>query len=291
MNNIVVLGSSFVGGKGVEEFKSVDQSSQVIIVSLDGHYPYDRKLFAQFIEKDIEPEKIFYKPKKFYQEQKIEVILDQAISRINFKKRKIFLEKEDQKNQIDFDLLFIVEPLAYRWPDIKGTNKTGVYGLKTLKDIESLIKNIPLVETMTFQVEDVSGLEIAVAFAKAEKEVLIITSGQDISSSQEESEHLQELKQTLESHKGRIFTETSIDEILGDNDVKAVRLKSGKVIATQTVAFGNLQPDLRLLMEAPIQIVNNKIGVNEQFKTSVDYIYAMGDVCEVMRAGVPTGKQ
>ena len=288
MANIVVLGSAISGGKGVEEFKSAGRSSQVIIVSLDGHYPYDRKLFAQCIEKDIDPERIFYKPKKFYQDQKIDVILDQTVSRINFKKRKIFLEKEDQKSQIDFDLLFIAEPPAYRWPDIKGTNKTGVYGLKTLKDIEGLIKNIPLVETMTFEIQDVNDLEIAVAFAKAGKEVLVITSGQDISYSEEQVEHLAELKQTLETHKGRIIRETSIEEILGEADVKAVRLKSGKVIATQTVAFGNLKSDLRLLFEAPLQTANNKILVNEQFKTNIDYIYAMGDVCEIATSGVKT---
>ena len=282
MNNIVVLGSAISGRKGVEEFKSADRSSQVVIVSLDGHYPYDRKLFAQYIEKDIESDRIFYKPKKFYQEQKISVILDQSVSRINFKKRKILLEKGDQKNQVDFDLLFIAEPPDYRWPDIKGVNKLGVYGLETLKDIESLMTSIPLVETMTFEVADVRNLEIAVAFAKTQKEVLVITTGDDIRYSPEEAEHLEELKQTLESHNGRILAGTSIEEILGDNDVKAVRLKSGKVIATQTVAFGNLQPDLRLFSEAPLQIANNKILVNEQFKTNIDYIYAMGEAAAIV---------
>ena len=282
MKNIVLLGSGIASFKGIEDFRSVDKSSQMTIVSLDGNYPYDRRLFAQLVEKDIEPEKVFYQNKKFYQTQKINVILDQTVSRINFKKRKIFIEKDDQKNQIDFDVLCIAEPLAYRWPDIKGTNKLGVYGLKTLKDIQEMIKAIALVETMIFQVEDANDFEIAVAFAMREKEVLVILAGEDVPHTQEDAEKVQELKQTLENHKGRIIAGTSIEEILGDNDVKAVRLKSGKVIAAQTVAFGGLQPDSRLLSEAPLQIVNNKIAVNEQFQTNIDYIFAMGEAAAIV---------
>ena len=145
-----------------------------------------------------------------------------------------------------------------------------------------MIKAIALVETMIFQVDDVNDFEIAVAFAMREKEVLVILAGDDVPHTEEDAEKVQELKQTLENHKGRIIGGTSIEEILGDNDVKAVRLKSGKVIATQIVAFGGLQPDLRLLSEAPLQIINNKIAVNEQFQTNIDYIFAMGEAAAIV---------
>ena len=57
------------------------------------------------------------------------------------------------------------------------------------------------------------------------------------------------LKQILEGKGIRVFSENAIEEILGDVEVKAVKLKSGKVLASDAVIFDEAKADMRMLSE------------------------------------------
>jgi len=65
----------------------------------------------------------------------------------------------------------------------------------------------------------------------------------------------------------RVFSENAVEEILGDVQVKAVKLKSGKVLACDTIIFDEAKVDMRMLSE-PALNDQDQIAVEASFRTT-----------------------
>lgn len=272
MKNIMILGNGAIVSRLVDELMGKKDGYKISIFSTDQHYPYDSGLFPKLLSKEITPQKVYAKPNSFYVEQGIEVITGKKITRINPNRRRIFTE---EKETYDFDCLIMSSAQDYRFPDIKGTNKTGVFGIGRLGDIDGIVNMLPLGDTITIEARSFSGLQIAAALARRKKEVIVFIP--------ENNPFISGISPEVESWfceyataRGiRCEVRNNISEILGDSHVKAVRLKSGKVLASQLVIFDDLGFDLRFLGDDIVH-ENGRVGVDENFRTNQDTIYAVG---------------
>lgn len=276
MKKIVVLGESIAGVKAIEEIRRFEPESEAVILATDGHYPYDRNLFIPAIAKEIDYKKIFYKSNDFYEKNRIQVIVDRPVARINLKKKKITTE---DKQQIDYDLLIVAAAAEYKFPEIKGASKSGVFSLNKISEVDAILDILALVETVVIQTDDFKGLSIASAFLKRGKEVIWIVSTTDILMDFLDPEISRLIVSALEQNKLRIVRNNTIAEILGESDAKAVRLKSGKVLSAEMIVFPDAEPDWKTFAESSLTI-KRKIGVNEQFQTGVEGVLAVDAACE-----------
>ncbi len=271
MKRIVVIGNSPAGVKALETIRTADPESDLTIFALEGVYPYQRELFADFFLKRIKESQIFYKPQEFYQTHRINVILERQISRVNFRKRKIFTEEKDQ---IDFDILLITDTPQIKLPDIKGTGKNGVFVPRRLGDFKKMISALPLVDSVVIESNSLDGLRLADALKKKEKEVILVVPSQGIFSEWMDEATAATLAQALEESGIRLLTDTSIAEILGDSEMKAIRLKSGKVMASEMAILTDAPPDLRLFADTELKI-DQRILVDSSFRTNVEGVFAL----------------
>jgi NAD(P)H-nitrite reductase large subunit len=77
-----------------------------------------------------------------------------------------------------------------------------------------------------------------------------------------------------------ILTGRDIVEIVGNGDLKAVKLDSGKVIACSILVVGKgVNPNIDLIKDTQINI-DKGILVDEYMKTSIPNIFAAGDVTQ-----------
>ena len=276
MKKIVILGNSPAVIGAIEAIRCRDVSSEIMVLGFDGYYPYDRQKFCPFIAKDIMADQVMCRPKNFFTQNKVDVVLDKKITRVNFKRQKIFTE---EKVQIDYDFLVITEVPDQRCPDIKGNNKAGVFGMRKLKDVNQIVHDLPFTKTIAVQSDQCVGFQTAMAFMKAGKEVIFITSKSespfnilDMPESQWVADCVKEEK--LHMHYGQ-----SVSEILGESDVKAIRLQSGKVLACQMVLFEAVKNNFKAFADSILDI-REKIYVNSQFQTNVNHVFALADACE-----------
>ncbi|OGX37557.1 MAG: hypothetical protein A3D87_09025 [Omnitrophica WOR_2 bacterium RIFCSPHIGHO2_02_FULL_50_17] len=272
MKRIVVLGSSVAAGKVSEEIRRLDPESEIILMGLDGCYPYDRYLFAPVIAKEVEYPQVFFRDKNFYEQHRIQVISDKKITRINLARNRIMTE---DKTTFAYDALVIADAPGYRLPSIKGASKNGVFGFTHLKEIDNILDVLPLVETVVVQSDTPEGLQITAAFLKRDKEVIWIVSGESIFPSLWGLEVGQKMASLLEIKGLRIMHENAIAEILGEGEAKAVRLKSGKILSVQVVILGDVEGDFRLFVDSSLKI-HNRICVDDRFRTNVDNVFAVG---------------
>ena len=275
MNKVIILGSTQGAVKAVEEIRAADKTSEIVLLSFDGYYPYDRRHFFDLLNKTVPLNKIFYKTKDFYEKHKVKVILDKKITKIAFKKHKVFIEDQEP---LDYDLLVITQPPDYSLPDIKGIHKEGVFTLKKLKEIEQIIHLLPLTDTVAVQSAALQGLKTISFFLSQGKEVLWIFEKQSVFSRWLTSDQKERLWKCFEENRLRVLEGNPIVEMLGDADIKAVRLNSGKVIACPIVIFPEAGDDFRLFAGSPLKI-NQKICVDRNFKTNVENVLAVDEAC------------
>lgn len=274
MKKIVIIGSSSAGVKIIEAIRSKGSEDEITVITLDGHYPYERNAFASFIAKDITPEEVFCKAKDFYDQNNVNVVLDKKITRINVKRRTIFME---DKERFEYDICVITDTPENRFPGIKGANKTGVYGVKKLKDMDHLFGVIPVYDLIVIQSDTFVGLQIAAALVKRGKEVIFVTSRKGFITTQFGDYAAQWLVTQFEKANVRIMRDDKIEEILGDKDAKAVRIKDGKVYSAQAIILTEGEEDLRLFTDTGLQM-NKRIEVNDQFRTNIESIFAIDQV-------------
>ena len=274
MKKIVILGSSSAGVKIIEAIRSNGSADKITVIALDGHYPYERNAFASFIAQDITPEQVFCKAKDFYDQNSVNVVLDKKVARINVKRRIVFME---DKEQFEYDVLVVTDTPDNKFPGIKGTNKTGVYGFKKLKDIDQLSGVVPLIDVIVIQSDTFVGLQAAAALIKRGKEVILVTSRNGFITTQFGDYASQWLVAHFQKANLQIMRDDQIEEILGDRDAKAVRIKNGKVYHAQAIIITEGEEDLRLFADTGLQM-NKRIEVDDQFRTNIESIYAVDQV-------------
>ena len=276
MKKIVIIGNSLAGIKAAEEIRKYDPSSEITVLALEENLPSDRHAFAALVAKDISKQHIFYHPPAYYQKLKIHFVTDKKLSRVNFKRNRIFT---GDSTPIAYDFLIIADTDLTAFPEIKGVGKSGSYALRRFCDLQELTKNLLLIDTIVIQSETLSGLKMACALNRIGKEVIWITADTQLLPSEMKDESSQILCRILEEDGIRIMTENAVAEILGDIEVKAVRLKSGKVLASQAVVFTDLSADLKMFKDTALEF-HTRIPVNDHFQTNLANVFAVDGVCD-----------
>ena len=277
MKKIFILGCSAAAAKIIETVRAVDQTSEIFLLTFEECLPYQRHLFPQFVSKNCTNEEILIQPRSFYERQRVNLILNKKISRIDFRKNLIVVEKDEPFN---YDALVITETGEYKFPDIKGANKLGVFGIKTFTEVNQITNRLSLVDTVVIRSSAWSGIKMAGAFQQRGKEVVLVVPADHRALAQLEPQGLGMILRALEEKGIRVYQENDLVEILGDGEVKAVRLKSKKVIATEMVIFDQTKVNLKLFADTPLKI-NEKICVDHSFKTNLPNVYAVDEVCEL----------
>ena len=78
----------------------------------------------------------------------------------------------------------------------------------------------------------------------------------------------------LEQKGVHIFCNNTIAELLGDSEAKAVRLTSGKVLASDLTIFEDLREDWRIFAESELNI-DKRILVDEFFRSNLPQVFAV----------------
>lgn len=276
MKRIIILGATVASFKVIEKIRETDQESSIKLIGYDGEVPIKRDAFFAFISGDIKRGEVDCAPLKYYEENCVNVIVDKKFLRVNFNRGRVFLEGKE-KETLEYDQLLIVDVPQNKFPDIKGINKNGIYGFRKISDIEKIVQEVEHAETIVIQSDCFVGLKFAAALARPDKEVVMLLSGKGAISRLLASEIGEPLRADFQAQGLRFITDAVMTEILGDSDLKAVRLASGLVLSTQIVIFSQKDLEFKMFNDSGLNM-ESRLVVDAQYKTSIDKVYACGDL-------------
>ncbi len=265
MRNIILIGNSNTHAAFIEELRRHDKQSSITLVSDDVHLPYRRQSVLQFLSGELKERQTHSRPDGFYKQNNVRVILGQPVARVNFKRSQVVLEN---KEQLSYDVLVLSDVAAPRLPEIKGHNKLGVFNAVRLSAVKEIIDQLVFTQTVVVQLTTWHGFLTLCALSNSNKEIVAVTSDDVLFPEILDQESSSILKQLLEYKGVRLMVNNPIEEILGDSDLKAVRLKSGKVLSAEMVVLDDLRADTRIFKEAGLefsQTGSDPLNVRSQF--------------------------
>ena len=260
----LVVGNSLDVLPIIQNILSLHKDEQVTLFSTEGVLPYDRSLLPALVAATANERQLYEASEIFLKEHHPQLVTGETLARISVKRRHLTTEK---KAQINYDRLVVVDTGHLILPPVKGHQRTGVFDCWRLSSIKELKKHLPFVDSATVIVSKLQGLNMACALSRLKKEVTVLSSGPGLLPDVFDEETGLLLKQILEGKGIRVFSENAVEEILGEGEVKAVKLKSGKVLACETVIFDEARVDIRMLSE-PTLTDQDQIAIEESFRPS-----------------------
>ncbi len=258
----LVVGNSLDVLAVIESVLGEQQNADVTFFAPESVLPYDRMLLPAYAAGTLHEHQLHTKAESFFKQYHPQVVANESLARISVKRKHLTTEK---KTQINYDRLVLCDTGHLILPAVKGHQRAGVFDCWRLPSVKALKKHLPFVDSVTVAVTKLQGLDMACALNHLKKEVTVVSSGIGILPEILDEETGLLLKQILEGKGIHVFAENAVEEILGEGEVKAVRLKSGKVLASDCVLFDEARVDLRMLSE-PTLTDDDQICVEECFK-------------------------
>jgi len=277
MKRVVIIGNSAAGISCAEALRKKDKEIKITILSREDYTGYNRCLISYYLAGDIKEDKLVYKPKKFYSENNIELLLNKKAGRIDSKKNQVVLE---DKTRIEYDYLVLACGASPKLPEIKGIHKKGVFGFRTISDAKGMLELLPITQTACVLGGGLIGLKAAYGLKKRKIEVKVIVKSSQILSQILDEESAQMCKRRLVENGIEIVSGSEAQEIIGEGDCRAVKLDSGKVIASSIVVVGKgVKPNIEPAEDSGIKFEEG-ILVDDYMRTNIPNIYAAGDIAQ-----------
>ncbi|MGR8940818.1 MAG: FAD-dependent oxidoreductase [Gammaproteobacteria bacterium] len=162
------------------------------------------------------------------------------------------------------------------------TSLFGIYVYRDLDDAQNLITNIVQSENTVVSGGGVLGIEVAFALKaqNPETEITILHQHNRLMNKQLDERASEFLLKHVLAAGIKVLLNTSIDEFIGDNELKSIRLNNGDLLPCDTlVSCLGIIPNIDLAKDAGLE-TNRGIKVNDYMQTSDPFIYALGECAE-----------
>ena len=276
--NIVIIGGGQAASQVATSLRQKNFAGDISILSSEEYLPYQRPpLSKKYLSGELDSERLYLKPEKFYEDQNINVMLNSYVEEIDRSNSKLTFSKNNgEEATINYDNLVISTGTSPRLIPLDNPNLKGVHYLRSIKDVEEIKKSLIGAKSMVIIGGGYIGLEVAAVSKKLGLNVTVVEMANrilervtsPIISSFYHSYH--------ESNGVEIRTSTSVIGINGDLNVSSVETSSGIIEADIVVVGIGVLPCQDLAEKAGIE-TNNGIVVNEFCISSDSNIFSAGD--------------
>ena len=85
--NYVIIGNSVSAVAAIEAIREHDKLGKIQVISDESYFNYSRPLISYFLGKKVSLEKMPFRDKDFYEENKVDLMLNKKAKKIDIKKR------------------------------------------------------------------------------------------------------------------------------------------------------------------------------------------------------------
>ncbi|GAW92008.1 NAD(P)/FAD-dependent oxidoreductase [Calderihabitans maritimus] len=273
----VIIGNSAAGIGAVEGIRKVDSDNPITIISDEPYHTYSRPLISYYLAGKVSKEKMIYRKKEFYNQNRVEPLLGIKATKIDVTGKRVELENGEA---VSYDRLLIATGSKPFVPPVDGLDKERVFTFLKLDDVEK-IKEVARPGAKAVIIgAGLIGLKAAEALGLLGVQVTVVELADRVLSAILDGEAAAIVQQHLERQGICFELNTTAQKIHGEKQVTGVTLQNGKELTCDflIIAIG-VRPNIDLVEGTPVK-VDRGIIVNEKMQTNVADIYAAGDVAQ-----------
>lgn len=277
MKRYLIIGNGVAGARAAVRIRERDPKGEIHIFTKEAYPFYYRVRFPELVAGEVTIKEITIHTKEFYQGKNILLHLEEPIVEVRPEQKEVLSEKG---SLYSYDLLLVATGGNAFVPPIQGSEKKGVFTLRTMKDALKMKAYSEGVSQAILIGGGLVGLETGGALLRRGIKVAVIEHNPRILPRQMDPEGAQILQAKMEGMGFSFFLNGQSDEILGKEKVEGVRLKDGRVVEGQMVIISaGVRPNTDLAEKMGLE-VKNGILVNDRMETKIEGIFGAGDVAE-----------
>ncbi len=275
---LVMIGNGMAGLRTIEEIlERSDSQFDITIIGKEPYPNYNRIMLSNILQKKMTLEDIIMNSYKWYEEHDIMLITDDPVQKVDRDNKVLTTSKGVT---VDYDIcIFATGSKAFVLP-IKGSDFPSVIGWRTIDDTNKMIEIAKTKKHAVVIGGGLLGLECARGLLDQGMEVTVLHLADWLMEMQLDHKAGEMLKTDLEKQGMKIELQANSKEIIGDEDVEAIKLSDGRVIETDLVVMAvGIRPYTEVAKDSGLE-VNRGIVVNDYMQTSDPNIYAVGECAE-----------
>ena len=261
MKSVAIIGASVSSHNVALRLREKCPDCRITLISEEDCLAYDHLKLADLISGVITEEQLFLCAEGLYREQKIDFLKGKKVSGLNTQKKLIYFK---EKGNLSYDYLVIASGRSPTLPEIPGAKKKGVFRLYTLEDAREFLRHY-ISEPVCVAGSDAFALKVSEAIVEKYKvEVKLLTPKAFAPGS---------IPKNVE------VIHDPLQEIIGEGEAQAVKLKSGKAISVSAVLFmDDYRPNADFLKNTDVAVKDGLVAIDGWMQTAVKDVFACGSI-------------
>src|SRR3954462_14351669 len=250
----------------------------ILLVGREPHVPYERPpLSKEYLRGESQESDAYVNGAEWYGENDVELLTETNVMSLDAGERTAKLQTREQ---VRFGKALIATGARVNiLHHLEGARLEGIHYLRVLGNSDAIREEAEAAEHVVLIGGSYIASEVAASLTATGTRCTMVML-EDVAMSRAFGEEVgRYFDEVLRSNGIDLVTGDELEAFLGDGRVRAVRTKSGREIEGDVVVVGaGVHPDTMLAERAGLR-VENGIVCDSKLETSVEGIFAAGDVC------------
>ncbi len=273
----LLIGGGMASGNCAAELRAKGAEGEILLVGREPEPPYERPpLSKEYLRGEAKREDAYVNPPEWYEENGVELRSGTNVMSLDVEARTAKLQGGDE---VKFEKALVATGANVNILRVEGAAQEGIHYLRAFGNSDGIREAAEGAERVVLIGGSYIGCEVAASLTAKGTDCAIVMMEEVALSRTFGDEVGRFFHELLESKGVEIHGGETLEAFEGDGDVKAVVTESGKTVEGDCVVVGaGVKPDVMLAERAGLE-VDNGIICDQMLQTSVEGIYAAGDVC------------
>ena len=273
----LLVGGGMAGAHCAAELRKGGADGEILLVGREPEVPYERPpLTKEYLRREAKREDAYVHEPSWYEENGVELLNGKNVMSLDVEARTAKLQGGDE---VSFEKALIATGANVNILRPEGAELDGIHYMRVFGNSDSIRDDAENADHVVLVGGSYIGCEVAASLTAKGKSCTIVMM-EDVALSRtfgdEPGRWFHEL---LESKGIEILGGESLAAFEGDGRVSAVVTESGRTVEGDMVVVGaGVKPDTMLAERAGLE-VDNGIVCDARLESSVEGVYAAGDVC------------
>ncbi|GMO02760.1 FAD-dependent oxidoreductase [Lachnoanaerobaculum sp. JCM 36186] len=286
MSKVVVVGANHAGTCAINTITGFNEGDEVVVFDQNSNISFLGCGMALWIGGQIsKPDGLFYSNKEKLESQGAKVNMNSKVERIDFDKKFVYATLENgEKVEESYDKLILATGSLPIVPQIPGKDLENVQLVKLFQNAEEVIKKLenPDIKTIAVVGAGYIGVELAEAFERHNKKVIVVDIAKTSLSSYYDPEFSALMDKNLSDHGIKLAFGETVKEIKGNGKVEAIVTDKNEYQCDMVILAIGFRPNTELGKDYLETMSNGAYIVDETQQTSKKDVYAIGDCATVL---------
>ena len=286
MSKVVVVGANHAGTCAINTITGFNEGDEVVVFDQNSNISFLGCGMALWIGGQIsKPDGLFYSNKEKLESQGAKVNMNSKVERIDFDKKFVYATLENgEKVEESYDKLILATGSLPIVPQIPGKDLENVQLVKLFQNAEEVIKKRenPDIKTIAVVGAGYIGVELAEAFERHNKKVIVVDIAKTSLSSYYDPEFSALMDKNLSDHGIKLAFGETVKEIKGNGKVEAIVTDKNEYQCDMVILAIGFRPNTELGKDYLETMSNGAYIVDETQQTSKKDVYAIGDCATVL---------